>query len=119
MVAIGWVDPDTLDTLWSQSTQLEDGDLVTILQASYLACAAYAPPMPLAPAADGSGALVPTVPESWKLAQVMHAKHLWARFRSGNAESIGPDGYTISTYPLVLEARSLLRPKRPAFKGLR
>jgi hypothetical protein len=117
MVAIGWVDTDALDALWPASTQLELEDLTTLLQASYMACAAYAPPMPLAP--DDTGALVPTVPESWRLAQVMHAKHLYARFRSGNADTIGPDGYTISTYPMVLEARSLLRPKRPAYKGLR
>ena len=117
MVAIGWVDTDALDALWPASTQLELEDLTMLLQASYAACAAYAPPMPLAP--DDTGALVPTVPASWELAQVMHAKHLFARFRSGNADTIGPDGYTISTYPMVLEARSLLRPKRPAFKGLR
>lgn len=119
MVAIGWVETDDLDSLWPQSTQLEAQDLATFLSASYTTCASWAPPMPLAPAADGSGALVPTVPDNWKLAQVMHAKHLFARFRTGNAETIGNDGYTISTYPLVLEARSLLRPPRPAFKGLR
>jgi len=112
MVAIGWVDPEALDTLWPQSTQLEAADLVTFLTAGYLACAAYAPPAPLV---DG----VPTAPESWKLAQVMHAKHLNSRFRTGNQDTLNADGYTISTYPLVLEARSLLRPKRPAFKGLR
>lgn len=112
MVACGWVDTDALDTLWPQSTQLEADDLVTFLMAGYVACGSYAPTVPLV---DG----VPTVPDSWKLAQVMHAKHLNSRFRTGNQDSLGPDGYTISTYPLVLEARSLLRPKRPAFKGLR
>lgn len=117
MVAIGWVDTDALDDLWPASTQLELPALTTFLQASYIACAAYAPPAPLVP--DETGALVPIPPESWGLAQVMHAKHLHARFRTGNQETVGPDGYTISTYPLVLEARSLLRPKRPAFKGLR
>lgn len=118
MVAIGWVDTDALDALWPASTQLEAEDLALFLQAGYVACAAFAPPMPLV-ADPVSGALVPTLPEPWKLAQVMHAKHLHARFRTGNQETVGPDGYTISTYPLVLEARSLLRPKRPSFKGLR
>jgi len=113
MVAIGWVETEALDTLWPQSAQLDDDDIELFLNASYEACEPFAP----APRLGEDGQ--PIIPYSWRLAQVMHAKHLSARFRTGNKETIGPDGYTISTYPLVLEARSLLRPKRPAFKGLR
>ena len=115
MVAIGWVDLDSMEieTLWGQAAQLDQDDLELYLQSSYEACEPYAP----APKQDADGQ--PIIPHSWRLAQIMHAKHLAARFRTGNKDSIGPDGYTISTYPLVLEARSLLRPKRPAFKGLR
>lgn len=120
MVAIGWVDTDALDTLWPQSTQLEAEDLALFLGAAHGACAPWAPALPLVPSELDPAVLVPApVPDSWKLAQVMHAKHLNSRFRTGNQDSLGPDGYTISTYPLVLEARSLLRPKRPAYKGLR
>lgn len=109
---IGWVDPDSLDTLWPESAQLELADLALYLGAAHSACSEYAPPLPTDQAGE------PVVPPAWSLAQVMHAKHLYARFRTGNRETIGADGYTISTYPLVLEARGLLRPKRPAFKGL-
>lgn len=117
MAQVGWVDPaptadlEYLAEVWPASQQLEDATLADMLRAGYVACAAWAPPMPLV---DG----VPTVPAEWKLAQIMHAKHVWARFRTGNAETVGPDGYTISTYPLVLEARSILRPVQPGFKGL-
>lgn len=114
MVAIGWVDTDALDTLWPQSTQLEAADLSLFLTAAHGACLGWAPAVQLDPDTGQ-----PIIPESFKLAQVMHAKHLNSRFRTGNQDSLGPDGYTISTYPLVLEARSLLRPKRPAHKGLR
>lgn len=114
---IGWVDPDQVDTLWPESTQLEESDLVTFLSAAHEACEAYAPEVPWV--AQENGALAAVVPPSYPLAQVMHAKHLYARFRTGNRDTFGPDGYTISTYPLVMEARSLLRPRRPAFKGLR
>lgn len=109
MALIGWVDPDQVDTLWPESTQLEESDLVTFLTAAHDACLAYAPAL-------AAGA---PVPAGWVLAQVMHAKHLYARFRTGNRDTFGPDGYTISTYPLVMEARSLLRPRRPAWRGLR
>ena len=107
MVAIGWVETEALDTLWPQSAQLDEDDIELFLQSAYEAC------QPWAPAVTGA------VPHSFKLAQVMHAKHLSARFRTGNKDTIGPDGYTISTYPLVLESRQLLRPKRPAFKRIR
>lgn len=116
MSLIGWVDPEQLDTLWPESTQLEIEDLEIFLAAAYEACQAYAPAVPMVPQEDGSLAAV--IPAGWRLAQVMHAKHLYARFRTGNRDSIGPDGYAISTYPLVMESRSLLRPKRPAFRGL-
>lgn len=112
MALIGWVDPDSLDTLWPESGQLELADLETYLAAAYDACLAYAPPLPL------GKDQAPVIPAAWSLAQVMHAKHLYARFRTGNRDTIGADGYTISTYPLVLESRGLLRPKRPAFRGL-
>lgn len=109
---IGWVDPDSLDTLWPESAQLETADLDLYLDAAYTVCAAYAPPLPTDQAGDA------IVPPAWQLAQVMHAKHLYARFRTGNRDQLGADGYAISTYPLVMEARGLLRPKRPAYRGL-
>lgn len=116
MALVGWVDSESLDTLWPESTQLELEDLNVFLESAYDACANYAPAPSLV---EKDGALVPVIPASWTLAQVMHAKHLYARFRTGNRDTFGPDGYSISTYPLVMEARSLLRPKRPAYKGLR
>lgn len=116
MPLIGWVDSENLDTMWPESTQLELEDLDMFLSAAHTACEAYAPATPWV--AQENGALVAVIPPAWQLAQVMHAKHLYARFRTGNRDSIGPDGYAISTYPLVMEARSLLRPKRPGFKGL-
>lgn len=116
MGLVGWVDAETLDTLWPESTQLELEDLNLFLESAYEACSAYAPSVPLVRQTDGS--VLPVIPPAWGLAQIMHAKHLYARFRTGNRDSIGPDGYAISTYPLVMESRSLLRPRRPAFRGL-
>jgi hypothetical protein len=113
MAQIGWVETDRLEVLWPASLQLDPEALEWIMQGAYEACSAVAP----APQLDNIGQ--PVIPFSWRLAQVMQAKHIWSRLRGGNAEQVGPDGYAISTFPLVLEARSLLRPKRPAFQGLR
>lgn len=111
MAVIGWVDTTNLDEYWPDAPA-EGAVLTTLLTASYEACAGYAPPMPL----DADG--VPTPPASWALAQIMHAKHLRTRAAAGDGASIGPDGYMIQTYPLVMEARSLLRPKTHPVRGL-
>lgn len=115
MALVGWVDIDALDTLWPESNQLEAEDLALFLTAAHQACLAYAPPVPTRTEA---GEVIEVIPPAWVLAQVMHAKHLYARLRTGNRDTLGADGYTISTYPLVMESRGLLRPKRPAFRGL-
>lgn len=111
MAVIGWVDLDTLEEFWPDAPA--DGPLLdALLTAAYETCAAYAPPMPL----DADGA--PAPPASWALAQIMHAKHLNTRSRAGDGSGIGADGYMIQTYPLVMEARSLLRPKHHPLRGV-
>lgn len=105
MALVGWVDPVALKAEWWDAP--EEPEFTALLTAAYEVCLAYAPtPVPA------------TIPESWKLAQKLQAKHLFARDKSGNAGTMGPDGYQVSTFPLVLEARNLLRPKRGPFEGL-
>lgn len=103
---VGWVDLEALKESWWDSPEL--ADLQELLEVAYEVCLAYAPAL-------AAGA---PVPKSWKKAQVLHAKHLFARDKAGNRDAVGPDGYTVSTFPLVLESRSLLRPRRSPFEGL-
>jgi hypothetical protein len=86
----------------------EQAVLDDLLAVAYEVCLAYAPPL-----AEGAQA-----PKSWAMAQTLQAKHLYARDKSGNRETVGADGYTVSTFPLVLEARNLLRPRTSPFRGL-
>jgi hypothetical protein len=106
MAIVGWVDSDALKAEWWDAP--DQAELDALLGVAFEVCLAYAPPL-------AAGAVVP---ESWAMAQKLQAKHLFARDKSGNRESVGPDGYTVSTFPLVLEARNLLRPKRSPFEGL-
>jgi hypothetical protein len=102
---VGWVDPVQLKAEWWDAP--EEPELSNLLGVAYEVCLAYAPqPVPA------------TIPASWAMAQKLQAKHLYARDKAGNAASIGPDGYQVSTFPLVLEARTLLRPRRSPFAGL-
>lgn len=103
---IGWADPDKLPTDWADAPESEE--LAENLQASFEVLEGYAPPL-----AEGA-----EIPARYVKAQWLYARHLWARSRAGNRDSIGADGFAISTWPLVIEARSLLRPKQSPFKGL-
>jgi len=105
MPTVGWVDTEDVSEDWLDAPE---GDaLAELLETAFEVCSAYAPPRPAGP-----------VPQSWKDAQLLQAQHVYARRRSGNGETMGPDGYSTSTYVLVLEARQLIRPKRSPLKGL-
>lgn len=109
---VGWVTPQQTDGLWADAADMETATLRSILTAAHEVCVDYLRD------AEGDYTEPETIPEGWRLAQVMQARHIWARMRTGNRDEVGPDGYTVSTYPLVLEARTLLRPKRTPFAGL-
>lgn len=116
---VGWVTLDEAAGLWEDVDEIfEAATQRRVLAAAHEAAVDYL--------RDADGTYTDPreedppreVPERWKVAQVMLARHVWARMRTGNSDSIGPDGYQLSTYPLVLEARSLLRPKRSPLAGL-
>jgi hypothetical protein len=97
MPTVGWVDTEQIAETWLDAP--EEPELSELLTVAHEVCSAYAPAKDPSP-----------LPERYKKAQLLQAQHIYARTRSGNGESIGPDGYSTSTYVLVLEARNLLRP---------
>jgi hypothetical protein len=97
MPRVGWLDTEDVPEKWLDAP--EEPELTELLTVAYEVCAAYAPARQTAP-----------LPERYKRAQLLQAQHVYARSRSGNGESVGPEGYSTSTYVLVLEARDLLRP---------
>lgn len=110
MPVVGWVDTAALDETWFDHP--DEPELSKLLRIAQGAVLAYAPnplPSPMDQAKQ----------DAYGMAQELHAKHLYARGKAGNGDSVGPDGYQVSTYPLVMEARSLVRPKGNPFKGVR
>jgi hypothetical protein len=102
MPTVGWVDTEDVVERWLDAP--EEPELSELLEIAHDVCSAYAP------------AKVPSpIPLRYGRAQLLQAQHIHARSKAGNQDSIGPDGYTISTYALVLEARNLLRP--PSRRG--
>lgn len=117
-VTVGWVDVEQVGAIWEDADLLEDAALREVLAAAHEDAVDYL--------RDSAGTFTdPTeldppeeVPARWRVAQVMLARHIWARMRTGNSDSYGPDGMQLSTYPLVLEARAQLRPKRSPLAGI-
>jgi hypothetical protein len=97
MPTVGWVDTEDIETTWLDAP--EEPELTELLEIAHEVCSAYAPAKQPSP-----------IPARYKKAQLLQAQHIYARSKSGNGDSIGPDGFQVSTYALVLEARSLLRP---------
>lgn len=106
---IGAIDPEKDLELWPDGPEDELRD--QLLAAAWEKCAKYLYGRADAPAPAH-------VPESMKLAQLLQTKHLWARKQAGNSQGYGGDGYMIQTYPLVMEAKDLLRLYRPQARGL-
>lgn len=106
MATVGWVDSVALGAEWWDAP--DQAQLIKLLGVAHENCLAYAPAL-----AEGA-----PVPKSWEQAQVLWTKHLYARDKAGNGATVGPDGFAVSTFPLVLEARSLLRPKTSPYAGL-
>lgn len=101
---IGWVDPDKDLADWVEGpSDPEYRD--HLLRVAHEKARAWAPAV-----------LPAAIPDSYKYAQVLLVKHLWARKLAGDGEGFGSDGYMIQTYPLVREARDAMRPS--PFRGL-
>lgn len=103
---VGWVDTTQVIDEWADAP--EDAQLTKLLAVAHEVLVEYV----------GQARLVDPPPERYGLAQVMLTQHLWARKRSGDGDSMGPDGFQFSTYPLVMEARGLMKPKRSPLLGL-
>jgi hypothetical protein len=97
MPRVGWVDTEDITDRWLDAPDGEE--LTELLEIAHDVCSAYAPSVLPSP-----------IPARYGKAQLLQAQHIYARAKSGNGDSIGPDGFQVSTYALVLEARSLLRP---------
>ena len=97
-----------VESVWSEAADIDPVTLESLFIASNEVCMAYAPLLPA-----GS-----PIPMSYKLAEIMQARHIWSQFAGGNQDTMGQDGFTVTVYPLVFAARDLLRPKTSPLRKL-
>lgn len=87
--------------VWADSVNINPAVLDMLLSAANELCVAYAPTL-----SEGD-----VIPDSWLLAEILQARHIWSQASGGDAQQVNADGFVIPTYPLVFAARDLLRPK--------
>lgn len=105
---IGWVSIQEAIDLWPDAPGEEaDGyaQLASLLGAAHEVLA------PMGPALDPA-------PERYKQAQLLYTQHLWSRRQTGNGDSYGAEGFQVSTFPMVQEAKDLMKAGRTKFRGL-
>lgn len=99
----GWVSLEDAREQWADSDRMDDDELTGYLQAAYEQCVAYAPEL-----ADGQTA----IPARLAKAQLMQARAIWRSITSGDDNALGPDGMTVTVFPMDWTVKALLRPKR-------
>lgn len=90
-----------VESVWADAEDIHPVTLESLFIAAHEVCIAYAPAL-----ADGVA-----VPERYRLAEIMQARHIWTQFSGGNREEYGADGFAVTTYPLIFAAQQLLRPR--------
>lgn len=114
MTRIGWVNPEdeALTTDWPDAPTDPDV-LASYLNVAYHQCVEYLPHRRC------DGELVPVMPEqgsarqaSCRLAQVMQARAIYNSVVAGAGDQVGPDGTTVTVFPMDWTVRNMLRPRR-------
>jgi hypothetical protein len=105
---IGWVPSlEYVRERWSDAPE-DDIVLGTYLIAAVQQCSAFTGISDTDPIGEN-----PELEERHCLAQVYQARALWRSGKAGNADQVGPDGFTVTVFPMDWTVKDLLRPKRP------
>jgi hypothetical protein len=96
----GWHTLASARDQWASASD-DDTDLYELLLVARTQCLTYAPAL-------AAGA---PVPASYRKAQLMQARNLWNASKKDEGGGIGPDGFSITVFPMDWSVKNLLRPK--------
>ena len=101
-----WHDSESARDQWVDAPD-DDAHLVELLEVARAAVIAYAPALP-APEGEGT----PTIPTTYRYAQLMHARNLWNATKVDPAGTFGEGEFVVQPRPLDWHVQQVLRPKR-------
>ena len=107
-IATGWVDKEEQEKEWLLDVWPSAGSLTSESFAQYLAAAQAQCIEYLGGRYTAGGA----VSQSWQLAQVLQARALMRSADSDTDNGLGPDGLTVTVFPMDWTVKRLLVPER-------
>ncbi len=97
----GWLSLEDARQDWADAPT-SDATTYRILESAKVSCINYAP----------KSKLIDGVPGHFVQAQLMQARAVWQATKTGDEDQLGADGLTVRVYPLDLNVKAQLRPKR-------
>ncbi len=106
-----WLTDEQAIALWADAANLEPDVLTLLLDSAYEDCVEFLPCLP-----EGEDYADMATP-SRMLAQAYQAKSRYNALLAGNDGAVGPEGNSLTLFPLDWQVKQLLRPKkgRPTF----
>jgi hypothetical protein len=93
--------------LWADAGALSDETLQLLLDSANEDCFAFLDPV------DGVNPTGEDITSSMRLAEVYQARARYNAVKSaGDGNAVGPDGMTVTVFPLDWQVQQLLRPRR-------
>ena len=93
--------------LWADAGSMADDTLQLLLDSANEDCFAFLDPI------DGINPTGEAITSSMRLAEIYQARARYNAVKSaGDGNNVGPDGMTVTVFPLDWQVQQLLRPRR-------
>lgn len=101
-----WNTLEEARAIWADAANMADASLQLLLDSAHIDCFAWLDPI------DGIDPPAEEANASMKLAEIYQARaRLNAVSSAGDGNQVGPDGMTVTVFPLDWQVQQLLRPK--------
>lgn len=99
-----------VEQFWPTVAEVDPAALPSLLASARVQCEAFAPSLTTT-LEDGS-TVTAEPPVNYLQAQALQARALYRAGVAGSGDTIGPDGLTVTVYPMDWTVKNLLRPRR-------
>ena len=103
-MATSWNTPAEAKKVWADANSFADPDLQMLLDSAHIDCFTFLDPM------DGVDPEPAAANASMKLAEIYQARARYQAILAAGDDQVGPDGATVTVFPLDWQVKQLLRP---------